>query len=59
MITLYKTDLAGHKREYFCLSADVTDLPNDKEMFTGCSAYCVDTGDVYLWDSENEQWRKQ
>ena len=59
MITLYKTDLGDHRREYYCLSKDAVNLPKDDELFTGSSAYCVDTGDLYMYDAETKIWRKQ
>ena len=59
MIELYKADVGMHRREYYCLSADVSALPTGDGMYTGCTAYCVDTGDLYMYDAENEQWRMQ
>ena len=41
--------------EAACLSTDTkptTDVPN------GSSFLEMDTGNVYMWDEENEQWRQ-
>ncbi len=59
MIELYKTDLGNHRREYYCLAKDVPNLPKDDEMYTGCTAYCVDTGDLLMYDAENKAWEVQ
>jgi len=36
-------------------STDVADLPTDVEI--GSFAYCIDSGDVYMYDGEN--WVEQ
>lgn len=40
--------------QLYGLSKDVDKLPTTLAM--GSSAYCVDTGDLYMFDSENSQW---
>lgn len=43
--------------QLYGLSKDVSKLPTTLAM--GSSAYCVDTGDLYMFDSENKQWTLQ
>lgn len=43
-------DLSGN-------SADVSKLPTDVKQDS--SAYCVDNGELYMFDETNEEWVKQ
>lgn len=60
MIKKYKDYVYGQV-DYWCLSTDVPKLPKkaDNKLGDGSSAYCKDTGDVYLYDEENDIWIKQ
>lgn len=52
----------GRLYTYYCLAADVTNLEARAEAdkcWSGSCAYCIDTGDLYMYDAENKQWRKQ
>ena len=52
-------------REYFVdFDKDIKELPtniNKKDGYicTGCSAYVVHTGNVYLYSDETDEWIKQ
>lgn len=42
---------------YMGLSIDVPNLPTDFK--TGATAYCIDTGEVYIFESSTQQWYLQ
>lgn len=47
---------------YYCLSSDVADLATRAEKdkcWSGSWAYCMDTGDTYMYDAENKRWIQQ
>lgn len=47
---------------YYCLSSDVADLDARAEKdkcWSGSWAYCMDTGDTYMYDAENKRWIPQ
>ena len=46
-------------REYFGLSTDVAKLPKYEDLGTGSSAYCVDNGDLYMYNASAKSWVKQ
>ena len=46
-------------REYYGLSSDVSKLPVYDDLCTGSSAYCVDNGDLYLFNATAHSWVKQ
>ena len=46
-------------REYFGLSADVDKLPTYSDLATGSSAYCVDSGELYMYNASTTEWVKQ
>lgn len=52
----------GNRYGFYCLSSDLTDLTEkakELECWQGSWAYCIDTGDTYMWDSDSKQWRAQ
>ena len=46
-------------REYFGLSSDVSKLPVYDDLATGSNAYCVDSGDLYIFNAVSKTWVKQ
>lgn len=63
MIQLYEQDLNTHRRGYMCLSSDIANLPTNpdielehEKMYNGCYAYCLDTGDLYMYNAATDQW---
>ena len=46
-------------REYFGLSTDVAKLPTYDDLATGSSAYCVDNGNIYMYNAESKLWVMQ
>lgn len=44
---------------YYGLAKDVDKLPKEKGMLNGTMAYCVDTGDVYMWCGADRRWHLQ
>lgn len=53
------TAFSGYLRNYELLSADVGELPTYDDLMTGSSAYCIDTGDFYKYESTTKRWYKQ
>lgn len=51
------TEVNGNIRSYDGLSKDVSKLPHYVE--TGSSAYCDDTGDVYIYEKTSDTWYLQ
>lgn len=51
------TDVDGNIRNYDGLSKDVSKLPHYVE--TGSSAYCIDTGDIYIYEKSSDTWYLQ
>ena len=43
-------------REYFGLSTDLAKLPTYDDLATGSSAYCVDNGDLYMYNAVGKTW---
>lgn len=41
------------------LSADIAELPTNEDIMMGSTAYCVDTGAVYMYDNVNKTWVAQ
>lgn len=44
---------------YYCLSGDVADLDARAEKdgcWSGSWAYCIDTGDTYMYDADGKRW---
>lgn len=57
-----KGEQKGNLFGYYCLSSDMADLverAKADKCWQGSWAYCIDTGDTYMWDSDSEQWRAQ
>lgn len=48
----------GNTRDYEFLAADLDKLPKYDSLFSG-TAYCIDTVDIYKYDSTNKTWIKQ
>ena len=49
------TEVAGNHKMFMGLSSDVTLLPNEMEdTITGSSAFCVDTGELYLYEKTSK-----
>ena len=46
-------------RSYELLSTDFGKLPTSDNLMTGSSAYCIDTGDYYKYETTTKQWYKQ
>jgi len=46
-------------REYFGLSTDIDKLPKYEDLATGSSAYCVDSGDLYMYNADSKTWVQQ
>ena len=46
-------------RSYSGLSTDVSKLPKYDDLATGSSAYCVDSGAIYMYDATAKTWRLQ
>lgn len=59
------TDVNGLQRSYMGLAKDVTKLPTAakypeyKDLATGSSAYCLDTGDFYFYSQSDDVWYAQ
>lgn len=51
------TSVDGKIRNYDGLSSDVDKLPHYVE--TGSSAYCIDTGDIYIYEKKSDIWYLQ
>lgn len=51
------TDVDGNIRNYDGLSKDVGKLPHYVE--TGSSAYCIDTGQIYIYEKTSDIWYLQ
>ena len=47
----------GNHKMFMGLSSDVTELPNNMQgTITGSSAFCVDTGELYLYEESSGTW---
>ena len=52
-------------RAYTGLSTDVDKLPTKekypeyKDLGSGSTAYCVDTGDLYMYEQSSDKWYQQ
>ena len=57
MIKEYKYYPTGQV-DYWCLEKDVPNLPTKSKnnLSDGSTAYCKDTGNLYLYDEENDIW---
>lgn len=51
------TEVDGNIRNYDGLSKDVEKLPHYVE--TGSSAYCIDTGEIYIYEKSSDTWYLQ
>lgn len=50
-------EIKGNYKAFMGLSSDVTLLPNEMENTkTGSSAFCVDTGELYLYEETSKTW---
>ena len=52
----------GSKLELFGLKSDLAKLPRDKndaELATGSIAYCVDSRELYIYESTSGDWYLQ
>ena len=49
----------GQRYSFYGMSADVADLPKDAGIGTGSTAYCVDTGAVYMFFQPELKWYEQ
>lgn len=48
--------------EYWGLSTDIAKLPrgkNNSELSTGSTAYCIDNGELYIYESTTGEWHLQ
>ena len=45
-----------NKREYQGFSVDVPKLPKYENLEAGSSAYCLDTGDYYIYHAKTKTW---
>lgn len=46
-------------REYFGLSSDISKLPKYEDLATGSNAYCVDNGNLYMYNAVSKTWVEQ
>ena len=53
------TQSSGKVRSYELLSADLSKLPKYDDLETGSSAYCIDTGSYYKYESTTKTWNEQ
>ena len=44
--------------EVYCKSTDTKPTQANYKLAMGSSAFEIDTGDKYFWDTENEEWIK-
>lgn len=51
------TSVSGRQRNYKGLSKDVAKLPH--YVATGSTAYCADTGDIYMYEETTDKWYQQ
>ena len=61
MITIIKTDVVENKDGETLKTVEYRGLSSEKpteNVGNGSIYICVDTGDVYIYDLENEQWTK-
>lgn len=66
MITIYKIEKVNIKPNDYFISAEIRGLSTDekptivngKKIDNGSVFIEIDTGDVYLYDAENEEWNK-
>ena len=60
MITPYKYYPTGQV-DYWCLIADVPNLPSKSKnnLANGSTAFCMDSGDLYIYNEENDIWLLQ
>ena len=50
-------EIKGNHKMFMGLSSDVTLLPNEMEnTITGSSAFCVDTGELYIYEETSKTW---
>ena len=50
-------EVKGNHKMFMGLSDDVQLLPNEmEETITGSSAFCVDTGELYLYEESTKTW---
>ena len=50
-------EVKGNHKMFMGLSSDVTLLPNNMQgTITGSSAFCVDTGELYLYEESSGTW---
>lgn len=52
------TSVNGLIRNYEGLSTDVSKLPKYDDLGTGSSAFCLDNGDFYKYESTTKKWYK-
>lgn len=52
------TSVSGNVRNYEGLSADVGKLPKYDDLATGSSAFCLDTTELYKYESTTKTWYK-
>lgn len=54
------TAVEGNKIAYSGLSADISKLPKTNESLeTGSTAYCIDTGVLYMYEKTSKTWYEQ
>ena len=50
-------EVKGNHKMFMGLSDDVSLLPNEMQnTITGSSAFCVDTGELYLYEESTKTW---
>lgn len=50
-------EVKGNHKMFMGLSDDVSLLPNEvQNTITGSSAFCVDTGELYLYEESTKTW---
>ena len=46
----------ANKREYQGFAIDVPKLPKYDDLEAGSTAYCLDTGDYYIYHAKTKEW---
>ena len=50
-------EVKGNHKMFMGLSSDVTLLPNEMQnTITGSTAFCVDTGELYIYEETSKTW---
>lgn len=53
------TEIDNNKYTFMGLSSDVAKLPKGETIATGSVAYCLDSGEVYIFHRLSNEWKPQ